>query len=162
MKRSVNYILSFNTQHHNTTQSREDPNRDLKWQLKQNSCPNKPPISNIDIRRNFMGTNEYKLKFQIKKLNSRTGIPICLSFWWKFSVLCMFLIPLNQCDWLTLTLQGENFWRNWFYSIILLTQIFRSQGQILVKDNSFAASVFLFLSFKNVISIIFNLLLKKS
>lgn len=52
--------------------------------------------------------------------------------------------------------------RNWPYLIILLTQIFSSQGQIFMKENSSAASVVLFLSFKNVVSIISNLLLHKN
>lgn len=118
--------------------------------------------TNISIGKSFIGTNEYKLKFQVKTLSIRTGLPICLSFWWKSSVLGMFLIPFNQYDWLNLTLQGENFWRNWSYSTILLTQIFSSQGQISVKEHSFPALVVLFLSFKNVVSITVNLLLHKS
>lgn len=98
----------------------------------------------------------------MRTLSSRTGTPICLSSCWKSSVLVMFLIPFDQLNWLTLALQGENFWRNWSYSIILLTQIFSSQGQILVKENSFAAPVVLFFSFKNIVPILFNLLLHKS
>ena len=38
---------------HRASQNREDPNRDLRWQLKQINCPNKLLTSNIDIWMKF-------------------------------------------------------------------------------------------------------------
>lgn len=144
MERSAEHRLSFNWQHPSAAQHREDANMDVRQQLKQNSCPNKLPISIIDIWNSFMNTNKYK--FQIKALTTSTGIPICLQFWYLWYWMCFLYHSITTTDLRHIT--GRKFPKE----LILPNDFPHSNLCCISRAFSF--------SFKTVVWTIFNLLHK--